>query len=347
MTGQDQRVAKDGVAIQSGGDPTINKGMSSDDLKQIIESIAAQLPAYAAIAKEIVDARLVDFEERIIARFDQDPTVDRQAFADPDFQYLLLQAQKSHARSGDKDTADLLVDLIAERSKAKERNRLALTLNQAVEIVPNLTLNEIAELCVCYLFSRTQDRSMKRLDDFHKFLNDRIEPYIDDLLKSPSSYEFLEAQRCANVSAFETKFYDLLTKPYSAFFSKGFSEAQISGISSELSPRDPELFIECLRDPTKLQLRAMNEDVWSQLASKASLPDNIKQALWKLSKATMMSREEGIEALLPCVPRIRDMADLWDESPLRQLRLTAAGTAIAYSYASTHDFEADISIWIN
>ena len=347
MTKQDQRVGKDGVAIQSGGDTTFNAGLSPDDVKQIIESIASQLPAYAAVAKEIVDARLVDFEKRIIDRFDQDPNVDRQAFADPDFQYLLLQAQQSHARSGDKDTADLLVDLIAERSKAKERDRLALTLNQAVEIVPNLTINEIAELSICYLFTRTQYHAANTLDDFYKMLNQRINPYIDDIATSQSSYEFLEAQRCANISVLENKFFELLSGPYSAFFSKGFSEDQVVQISTELAPLTPNLFMQCLADPAKFQLRAMSEEVWKQLAAQASLSDSHREALWKLSQDNLMSREEGITMLLPHVPRIREMADLWDGSPLRQLRLTAVGTAIAYSYASTHGFKADISIWIN
>src|SRR4051794_27193861 len=121
---QTQDVSGFALAIQSGGDTTFTQGLSPGDLRQIIEALGAQLPTYAALAREIVDARLRDIEEKIIQRFAADRLTRTEAFKDPDFQYLLTRAQHAYARSGDPKIADTLVDLIAQRSKHTDRNRL-------------------------------------------------------------------------------------------------------------------------------------------------------------------------------------------------------------------------------
>jgi hypothetical protein len=69
MSDQNQRAEGGTVAIQSGRDTTINQGITPKDMRQIIETLAAQMPAYAAIAAQIVDSRLKDFEDRIMDSF--------------------------------------------------------------------------------------------------------------------------------------------------------------------------------------------------------------------------------------------------------------------------------------
>jgi hypothetical protein len=108
VSSQDLEVTGNSVAIQSGRDTTVNQGLSPADLRQIIETVAAQLPAYAAVAQEIVETRLKDFEERVLERFANPQTSRSDAFKDPDFQYLLSRAQHAYARSGDKIIRDKL-----------------------------------------------------------------------------------------------------------------------------------------------------------------------------------------------------------------------------------------------
>ena len=93
MSDQSQKVTGSSVAIQSGRDTTINQGLTATDMKQIIEAIASQHTAYAAVARELVDARLTNFEQRILERFANPNTARSEAFKDPDFQYTFSRAQ--------------------------------------------------------------------------------------------------------------------------------------------------------------------------------------------------------------------------------------------------------------
>lgn len=344
---QDQRVGAGATAIQSARDTNINEGISSGQMQQIIETVAAQVPIYAAIAREMVEGRLKDFEERILSRFDKDDSTKSEAFKDPDFQYLLGQAQHAFARSGEDEAGNLLVDLIAERSKCGKRDRLALTLNQAVETAATLTVNEYAELAFCYIFSQTRALHATDLTSFYAVLNDRINPYIDDILKTKSSYSYLEAQRCANVGMMMTNFRELLVDNYTAFFMEGIAPEYVKAAYPSVDVNNSSLFIYALRDPKKIQPRALIKDVWDNIASHESISEADREGIWKLFSDKTMTQEVIISSLEPHVPRIKDAFSAWDETPVNSLQLTTVGLAIGHAYASTHGLKAPLSTWIN
>ena len=122
MANQRQKTEKGAVAVQSARDTTI--GFSADDMLKIMEAQRQQIESFWAAGTEMVGQRLRDFEQKIIDRFIADQSVNRQAFADPDFQYLLFEALRAHARRGEDEMANLLVDMIAERSRVSGTNRL-------------------------------------------------------------------------------------------------------------------------------------------------------------------------------------------------------------------------------
>jgi hypothetical protein len=344
---QDQRVGADATAIQSGGDTNINNGLTPEQMKQIIETVAAQVPTYAAIAREIVECRLKDFENRILDRFDQDQSAKTEAFKDPDFQYLLRSAQHSYARSGDEDVGKALADLIVERSKITERSRLSLTLNQAVEVASALTVNEFAELAFCFLFSRTRDPQANNLPKLSEMLNTRINPYIDEISQSQASYAYLEAQRCANNGMMVSSFRDLLIGNYSGLLTKGFSREQLGNQCPALSLDNTNLVVPALRDPSRLQLNCISEEVWKDVCVTQGVDDQTRQAAWSVMQNSLMTQEEIILELKTSVPRIEDAFSAWDNTPIKGLQLTSVGIAIGHSYATSSGYEAPLSVWIN
>jgi hypothetical protein len=342
---QDQRVDAGGAAIQSAGDTIINQGLTQEQLRQIIEAVAAQVPVYAAIAREIVEGRLIDFENRIIDRFKSEGNVE--AFKDPDFQYLLGRAQHAFARLGDDDVATTLADLILERSKSTQRSRLSLTLNQAVEVASTLTINEFAELAFCFLFSRTRNTSVTNIPDFCRYLNKSIDPYIDDISKSDASYSYLEAQRCANKGVLHTKFRDLLVNTYPGLFFKGLTLGEFEARVPNLDVKNPMLITRSLHDQTKLQLNALNKDTWMGNAEMHKVAVATRNDAWNTAQNTLMSEEEIISTFIQHVPRIKDAFEVWSNTPIHSLQLTSVGVAIGHSYATKSGFKADLSIWIN
>ena len=155
MTGQDQRVS-DGGQAQAGPDGAIYGDMSPDQMTKIMVSMAKQLSIFHADAMKIVDERLASFREEVIKTFVQPGRADPNAFRDPDFQYVLNEAQEAYARSGDEALRNTLMNLIARRSLEPKRNRIAVTLNDAVTKAPALTVNEFAELSLVYLVRYTR-----------------------------------------------------------------------------------------------------------------------------------------------------------------------------------------------
>src|ERR1700709_2560740 len=104
---QDQVAGKGAIAIQSARDTIINAGISANDMRAIMETLAAQIPTFTAMARDIVNERLQDFEEKVLQKFSTaSQSVNPEAFKDPDFQYLLNRAQNAYARSGEEVTRD-------------------------------------------------------------------------------------------------------------------------------------------------------------------------------------------------------------------------------------------------
>ena len=179
MSSQDQDIENGSVGIQSGRDTIIQQGITTEQLSQILGAIAALIPSFVAIAKEIVDARLEAFEKEIMSKFANSQKADSEAFKDPDFLYMLASAQHAYVRSDDQTTQQILIDLLARRSQEKQRSRLSLTLNQAIEKASFLTINEFAELSLCFLVSHTYIDHINSLELFAAHINEFYIPLLD------------------------------------------------------------------------------------------------------------------------------------------------------------------------
>jgi polyhydroxyalkanoate synthesis regulator protein len=133
---QNQRVAEGGEAYQAGRDVVIHNGMSTEQMTEIMVSMARQFSIFQADAMRTVDERLGSFREEVLKTFAEPNRANPEAFRDPDFQYLLNEAQEAYARSGDDVVRDTLVDIIARRSLETGRTRMAMALNDAATRLP-------------------------------------------------------------------------------------------------------------------------------------------------------------------------------------------------------------------
>jgi len=70
---------------------------------------------------------------------------------DPDLRYVIYEAQKNHARRGDEDIGELLVDVLVKRTMTENESLKKLILNEAITIIPKLTLKQIDILSIIFL----------------------------------------------------------------------------------------------------------------------------------------------------------------------------------------------------
>jgi len=350
MIGEKQRqdTAENSVGIQSGRDTNINSGLSTDQMRAIIECVADQIPKYAAIAATVVDSRLRDFEERIVGRFSADSNADTKAFEDPDFQYLLRGAQHAYARSGDGDVAEQLADLIAERSRAKGKSRKALTLNRAIEVAPLLTENEIAELSLAFAIRRVcfnGGQSPQALGTVLRIVTERLLPEVSI---EENSYIYMESLGCGKLSIGTCD----LTRALSGNYKMALSH--LPALDTIVEPAD-RAHIDSLvaagllsvtSDQRVLQVIA-DQSEFVRAVEEAGLTNERTVAVFNATQTRNYEKHEIIGALKPWYPDIDRLFELWDDSPLKHFDLSSVGVAVGFiNLRRTCGFGGDIDIWV-
>ncbi|WCL54289.1 LPO_1073/Vpar_1526 family protein [Gimibacter soli] len=333
------------AVIQSGRDT--NLGVSPEQMRQIVETLADQMPKYAAIAAEIVEARLKTFEEKIMDRFSTSESANPKAFSDPDFQYLLGKSQQAFARSGDQLTADVLVDLIAERSLQAERSRLTLSLNDAVERSALLTKNEFAELSLAFLLRFTRKLGLTNFRALVENLKETSSPLLKDISRESSSYSYLAAQACASVEIGTINFMDMMSGTYGGLISLGTPRKKFAAILGENFESDyPGIIVGCINGGTAFQADALNLESLVERMRKYSIEDKAKQ-VWNAHMEGVMNQEQFVENGKKYFDELPHLVELWQTTPLKHLELTSVGIAIAYANLKrVSSFSADLSIWI-
>lgn len=351
MADQKQEAAVGSTAIQSQGDTNIvvHRGIDAGDMATILSALANQLPAYAAMAREIVDARLQDFQEKLLREFTTNPNANPNAFGDPDFQYGITIAQHAFARSGDPVVRDTLVDLIERRSRENTRTRLALTLNEAMERSAYLTREEFAALSLTYIIKETINFTVVNMDTFRSYLHVTIFPLLPDVSKEQASYRYIEAQSCGSVAEISNQnLHPALMNRYGGIFSKGFSTEQLKNPLPErdVSPFEKAGLIgPCLNDPANIQIMARNHDEYMKKASATGLPENVLNNVWNMFKGTFWTKDELLDRVGE--PELTQLYLLWETTAIHSLNLTSVGLAIGHANAKrVCAMEADLSIWI-
>lgn len=332
--------------VVSGRDTNI--GFSKEDMKAVIESVAAQLPQYAVIAKAIVDERLEMFEKKILERFEAGQGTNTGAFADPDFQYLLGRAQHAYARSGDDATAEVLIDLIASRSVQKSRTRLTLSLNEAVERSAYLTENEFSEIAMCFALRYSVRNGISNIAELCAYLRTFAESLLPHISKEESSYSYIQAQACGHLESLSRiDLHGIFTEHYGTLISLGSSREDFKKtLGANFDERYPGLLKPSSLGQEKFQVKSLGRQDCLNVCKKFGIA-NKGDELWLLSTAGLLDEKQVVKIATQHFWGIKDLYAIWRDTPLGSLSLTSIGLAIGYAkIRRTCEFQADLGIWI-
>ncbi len=345
---QDQKVAAGGTAIQSLGDTTIYNGLGPEEIKAIVEGLADQLPRMAAVASAIVEERLKSFKEEVIGRFDKDASVKREAFEDPDFIEVIADAQRGYARTGKADAHKTLIDLIAERSKQTSGERIAHVLNEAVSVTPRLTSSELSELALVFAIKSIRLGTLNNLDAFAAYHQSLFNDLLVDVETGQGSYNYLVAQRCASISIGEISMIECWRKTYPGLFMVGLGRARYHELVGDLVDNG-KLFTTSLLTREGLQINAMDKNTFDGLAAENGIDPEVADKVWDQAINNLGTDDQIISRLSALCPSLPVANGKWNESPLKNLDLTALGLAIGHTRMSQIPtaVSVDISIWIN
>ena len=103
---------------------------------------------------------------------------------DPDVQYAVINAQKQYARRGEKESLDLLTNLLLDRFKADDGSLKSIVLNECIELMPKLTKFQIVYVTIIFLVKYCTlpkySTFINAIHKIHRSQNIGIEPNLSD-----------------------------------------------------------------------------------------------------------------------------------------------------------------------
>lgn len=327
---------------------TINNGISYMEAKEIALDVFKdnflQLTEQATrIARERAEEITTVFLNQLEVQ-NNEGIINAQ---DPDFQHALFTVQKEYARTGDKDLGDLLVDLLVDRTKHDKRTILQIVLNESLSVAPKLTIEQIASLSIVFLIKYTINRSLSNLPKLLNYFDSYFSPFASLLKKNASCFQHLEFAGCGTIGIGEVDIINVLKNNYKGLFSKGFIEEDFNQLNLNLADTG-SFILPCLRDNTKWQVNAVNDEVLKDIANKAGVSEPLINSLISLNDSHLMSNDEIKEYIITEKSYMENVFEVWDKSYMKNFTLTSVGIAIGHANVKRSIGEfTDLSIWIN
>lgn len=345
---QNQTAQQNATAIQAGRDVLVYGGMSYSDVKgAALDVFEANFYRLAGIAKQTAKQRAEEVTEKLLERLQREHPEGFAQANDPGFQHALFTVQKEHARTGDNNLGDLLVDLLVDRTRHPQRDIMQIVLDESLNTAPKLTDGQLAILSVVFLFKYTQNHGIGNHQMLAAHFDQVLKPFSEQVLKNAAWYQHLEFTGCGAVGLGAISLETVLGTTYQGLFLKGFDPSEVAnrGITIGL---DARLFIPCLNDPSKIQVRTNSHESLEKLFDQATVPADDRPKVKALFDENKMSE---IEIRAKCVelrPYMAHVFEVWSDSPMKNFTLTSVGIAVGHANIKRIAGEfANLAIWIN
>lgn len=350
MTKQQQNAGTEAVAIQAGGSVVVTQGISGHELAEIVRAARGDVDSqYVVEAVTEMRHRVEKLEQKIIDRFEAGEG-RAESLRDPDVQLLMVDAKKAFARSGEDTLGDTLAKIIVERSTCHDRDRLALTLNRAVEVTPNLTPQDLAVLSFAFLILNTRNHGVIDRRGFEQYLSVYVRPFLEEVKYADGSLQYLQAAGCLTLTQFASaSLENWANGNYGYIFSKGFEKLQFDHrvaaleggaiVANLLAPVESE--------PGRLRYGTQASSDLRTLLGAGGVPAQTIDAAVALGDEGLLKGDE-MKEIITGFSSGSEFFAAWNNAMFAQVRLTGTGMAIAHANAKrvVPGFAADLRNWI-
>lgn len=185
-----------------GDNVTVIVGIDEKRAREIYSEMTVQLKKeYTAEALMVANARIIEFENKLLPKME---AVDGalESFADPSFQLLLIEAQKTAAATERPVDYELLAELLVQRFKNNKDRNVVSGINIAVEVVDEVADDALLGLTILHALTYfipiagDPNEGLYLLDEFFGKL------LYDKLPKGNNWYEHLELLNAVKVNSF-------------------------------------------------------------------------------------------------------------------------------------------------
>lgn len=292
-------------------------------------------------AEELIDLFLQKLQSEKPERVDQ--------IEDPDVQYALFTAQKEYARSGEKEMEDMLVNILLERIDENTQSLKKIVLNEALEVIPKLTNQQLDILTLIFLIQETKNHAINNIEALDNYLRTRFVPFLDNLTKEQSCYKHLEFTGCCGPFGgfVEDNLSGIFVHRYRGVFSKGFKKDAFTSITEDSVELDA-LLIPCLNDKSLFQFNALTEEILrKKVVETFGQTEKEANQFIELFKNSTMTIDEANDFLISVLPEMRELIDTWKDSYMCAMNPTSVGIVLAYiNLKRKTGIKLNLDIWI-
>lgn len=144
-------------------------GMSPQEASRLaVDLFYENFPKLQREAAALVRQRIEELTGRLAAALEAKKIADYSAFAKPDVQYTLYEAEKGYARRGTDELCAVLVSLVAERIEHDENSYLETVLDRAIELAVMLQSRDLDYLSLLFVYKHVRFGSVESMEDLEQ-----------------------------------------------------------------------------------------------------------------------------------------------------------------------------------
>ncbi|MFJ8553804.1 LPO_1073/Vpar_1526 family protein [Streptomyces sp. NPDC093676] len=342
---QKQRSGDNSQNIQAA---VANFGLGYDDVLAVVSNyVDSSLSKLSQAAFEEAKDRVEELTVNYLHAIKEKQPEALENARDPGVQSAILDAQSAYAKVGDIDLGQVLVEMLVKRTENIGRDVQQLALTEAIGVTAKLSYKHVQLVTALFLTLAVTFGTPTSPDDLYGRLTSKLSPFLDGLTASDADIQYLADAGAVRIEL-------LSTREIPSTFRMGYPGLYCNGVSEETFPdikkyEGTPTLIPCIRDNSRLQVNAVNDRHLESMLAQLGMQDSMEE-LKTLLYANQMSDDAIEQELIGRVPGMKDFAQLWKGTVLKNCVPSIVGMAISHANLKKTlgaEFDADLGIWIS
>lgn len=318
----------------NGATINLNIGGSKEEIaNQLIQLLEHNFPKLSEQASELAIKRAEELVNKFLADF-VEQRIPLETLKDPDMQFMLIEGQKTFARSGSKEKGDLLLNLLLDRASERGDSFRKIILNEAIGVISKLNSEHLNALSMLLVVRHYLDPDISSMVEIMNYINTYVIPFTINLPYNSLFYDHLTSTGCCYTNNVTEGLGECFVDNYPLVLRTKFP---IHYLKFHLKNQAPELETLVFRPEVKghyfFRARSMNE-LKNQIRPLLYLfpgesEEQILQKCLNVTKVDRMTSQQAEGFLIKRDNRIEEVARLWNNTSLSRLFLNPVGKYLA------------------
>jgi hypothetical protein len=350
MKDQEQKSGDNSTNLQAGRDIVVH-GLTYTETKDLVKTEAQEVFKQNSLvlaneAYNLVLSRSEELLDSFLKKLEAKKPEAIEAMRDPGMQYSLFNAQKEYSKTGDKDLADLLEDILVERAQNPKRDLMQIVLDECVSVAPKLTPDQFDALSLIFILRYSMNHGVVNQKALIQYAVLHLLPFQAGIREEQSRYQHLEFSGCGSLGISSVSIEHAFRQNYMILFSKGFTIEEYEQRVSD-DEKFKKYIAPCQQDKTKFQINIINQEQVKVIGKTDNLTEDEVAKINGIYNTSTMNDQEVKEYLIKLFPPFEKLIEDWNKSSIKNMTLTSVGIAIGQANITRKTKQPyDLKIWI-